>query len=188
MNPGGSTSYTVSAGALNGFSGSVSLSASGLPAGATATFNPSSVATGASSTLTITTTASTPVGSSTLTITGNSGSLTHTATVTLNVTAASDFTLSATPSSRSVKTGGSISYTVRAAALSGFSGSVSLGVSGLPAGAASSFNPTSVTAGASSTLTITTTASTPVGSSTLTITGTSGSLTHTATVTLRDQN
>ena len=188
VNPGGSTSYTVSAAALNGFSGSVSLSASGLPAGATASFNPSSVATGASSTLTITTTASTPVGSSTLTITGTSGSLTHTATVTLNVTAASDFTLSATPSSRSVKPGGSTSYTVSAAALNGFSGSVSLGVSGLPAGATSSFNPTSVTAGASSTLTITTTASTPVGSSKLTITGTSGSLTHTATVTLRDQN
>ena len=89
VNPGGSTSYTVSAGALNGFSGSVSLSASGLPAGATASFNPSSVATGASSTLTITTTGSTPVGSSTLTITGTSSSLTHTATVALNVTSSS---------------------------------------------------------------------------------------------------
>jgi hypothetical protein len=184
VNPGGSTSYTVSAGALNGFSGSVSLSASGLPAGASASFNPSSVATGASSTLTITTTASTPVGSSTLTITGTSGSLTHTATVTLNVTAASDFTLSAAPSSQSVNPGGSTSYTVSAGALNGFSGSVSLSASGLPAGARASFNPSSVATGASSTLTITTTASTPVGSSTLTITGTSGPLTHTATVTL----
>jgi hypothetical protein len=95
-----------------------------------------------------------------------------------------DFTLSATPSSQSVNPGGSSSYTVSAGALNGFSGSVSLSVSGLPAGATASFNPTSVAAGASSILTTTTTASTPVGSSTLTITGTSGSLTHTATVTL----
>ena len=52
-----------------------------------------------------------------------------------------DFTLSATPSSRSVNPGGSTSYTVSAGALNGFSGSVSLGVSGLPAGATASFNP-----------------------------------------------
>jgi hypothetical protein len=95
-----------------------------------------------------------------------------------------DFTLSATPSSQSVSAGGNISYTVSAGALNGFSGSVGLSVSGLPAGATSSFTPSSIAAGASSTLKITTTASTPIGSFTLTITGTSGALTHTATVTL----
>ena len=184
--PGGSTSYTVSTGALNGFSGSVSLSVSGLPAGATVSFSPSSpVAAGSSSTLTITTTASTPISNSTLTITGTSGSLTHTATVTLSVAAAPDFTLSATPTSQSVIPGGSTSYTVSTGVLNGFSGSVSLSVSGLPAGATVSFSPSStVAAGSSSTLTITTTASTPISNSTLTITGTSGSLTHTVTVTL----
>jgi hypothetical protein len=40
---GASTSYAVTAGAVNGFSGTVNLAASGLPAGATATFNPASV-------------------------------------------------------------------------------------------------------------------------------------------------
>jgi hypothetical protein len=82
---GGSTTYTVSVGALNGFTGSVSLSASGLPTGATPTFNPTSITPGTSSTLTITTTTSTPIGSQTITITGTSGALTHTATVTLTV-------------------------------------------------------------------------------------------------------
>jgi hypothetical protein len=42
-----------------------------------------------------------------------------------------------------------------------------------------------VAAGASSSLTVTTTGSAPKGTYTLTITGTSGRLTHTATVSLR---
>ena len=182
VQPGGSTSFTVSSGALNGFSGSVSLSVSGLPAGASASLNPSSVAAGASSILTITTTASTPVGSPTLTITGMSGSLVDTYTVTLNVSP--NFTLAAAPSSFSVNPGGAATYTVSVGALNGFTGSVSLSASGLPSGATASFSPSSVSGSGFSTLTVTTTSSTPIGSPTLTITGTSGSLVHTAPVTL----
>ena len=182
--PGNSASYTVSATALNGFSGSVSLSVSGLPSGATASFNPTSIGGGASSTLTVTTATTTPTGSPTLTITGTSGSLSHSITVTLTVTGSADFTVSATPSTASVSQGSSTPYTVNVGALNGFSGSVSLSVSGLPSGATASFNPTSIGGGASSTLTVTTAATTPTGSPTLTITGTSGSLSHSTTVTL----
>jgi hypothetical protein len=89
VNPGGSTTYTVSVGALNGFSGAVNLSVSGLPTGATAAFSPASVSGTGSSTMTVTTTTSTATGSSTLTITGTSGSLTHTTTVILTVTTSS---------------------------------------------------------------------------------------------------
>jgi len=85
---GGSTSYTVSAGALNGFTGAVSLSATGLPTGASPAFSPASIAPGASSTLTITTATTTPTGNPTITITGTNGTLTHSATVTLTVNAA----------------------------------------------------------------------------------------------------
>jgi len=82
---GGSTTYTVTAAAQNGFTGSIALSAKGLPSGATATFNPTSISTSGSSSLNVTTATSTPTGNSTLTITGTSGSLSHSANVTLVV-------------------------------------------------------------------------------------------------------
>jgi len=181
---GNSASYTVSVGAVGSFSGTVSLAVSGLPAGATAAFNPASVAAGKSSTLTVTTTAGTPVGSSTITITGTSGSLTHSATVALSVTGAPTFTLNITPSSASVTAGGGASYSVSVAAVNGFSGSVNLSVSGLPTGASGSFAPNPVGAGAGSTLGVTTTTATAAGSYSLTITGTSGALTATTHATL----
>jgi hypothetical protein len=44
VNPGGTATYTVSTAALHGFTGTVNLSASGLPGGATASFSPTSIA------------------------------------------------------------------------------------------------------------------------------------------------
>jgi hypothetical protein len=82
---GNSVAYTVSITPQNGFSGTVGLSATGLPGGATASFNPASIAGSGSSALTVTTTGSTPNGNSTITITGASGSLSHTTTVSLIV-------------------------------------------------------------------------------------------------------
>jgi phosphatidylinositol-3-phosphatase len=87
---GGSASYTLSITPSGGFTGTVSLSASGLPSGATPTFSPSAATT--ASTMTVTTTAATPTGSFPVTITGTStstgGTLTHTASATLVVNAA----------------------------------------------------------------------------------------------------
>jgi polygalacturonase/uncharacterized membrane protein len=84
---GSSTAYTVSVAAVGGFSGTVSFSASGLPSGAVASFNPSSVNGSGSSTLGINTAASTPLGTYSVTATGTSGALSHSATVTLVVQA-----------------------------------------------------------------------------------------------------
>jgi hypothetical protein len=96
-----------------------------------------------------------------------------------------DFTIGAMPGTATVVQGSSVAYTVSVGALNGFTGSVSLSVSGLPAGATFAFSPASVTPGTNSTLTITAAANTPTGGpTTLTITGTSGSLSHTTTVTL----
>ncbi|HTD25177.1 MAG TPA: malectin domain-containing carbohydrate-binding protein [Terriglobales bacterium] len=95
-----------------------------------------------------------------------------------------DFTISATPGSQTVAAGSNTSYTVAVAAKNGFTGTVGLGISGLPSGASGSFNPTSVSGSGSSALTVTTSSSTPAGTYTLTITGTSGSLSHSAGVTL----
>jgi len=183
---GSGTSYSVTTTAENGFAGSVALTVSGLPSGATGTFNPTSIGGSGTSTLTIATTAAATPGTYTLTITGSSGALSHTASVTLVVTAAAkpDFTIAATPASQTVTAGSGTTYTVTTTAENGFAGSVALTVSGLPSGATGTFNPTSIGGSGSSTLTIATTASVAAGTYTLTITGASGSLNHTASVKL----
>src|SRR5262249_47621743 len=65
------------------FGGAVSVWASGLPAGVTASFNPASTAT--TSTVTFTASSTATVGTANVTITGTSGTLTHTATVSLTI-------------------------------------------------------------------------------------------------------
>jgi hypothetical protein len=181
---GASTSYAVTIGAVNGFSGTVNLAVSGLPANATGSFSPATVAGSGPATLNITTTGTTPTGSPTLTVTGTSGALTRTTTVGLAVTSPPDFTISAAPGSSTVVQGGSTNYTVTIDALSGFSGTVNLSATGLPASASATFSPASITSAGSATLTVTTAAGTPSGTSSLTITGTSGSLNHSATANL----
>jgi len=179
--PGTSTTYSVSVTPSGGFNGTVSFSVSGLPSGATATFNPTSVTGSGSSTLSIATSSSTPAGNYPLTITATSGNLNHTAKISLQV---ADFSLSASPSSQTVGRNSSTTFTVSVAALGPFSAPVTFLVSGLPARASSSFVPTSVTGSGTTTLTITTKPKTPVGTYTLTIKGKAGSLLHSTTVAL----
>src|SRR6266481_2176803 len=70
---------TITVTPQNGFNGSVSLSASGLPSGVTASFNPSSTA--STSTLTLTASSTAATGTVTVTVTGISGSLSHSTTL-----------------------------------------------------------------------------------------------------------
>ena len=95
-----------------------------------------------------------------------------------------DFSVSVTPTSGSTTPGGSVSATVNTALTNGSAETVTFSTSGLPTGATASFNPTSVLAGGSSALTISTSASTPIGVHTITIIGTSPSNVHTAVFTL----
>jgi VCBS repeat-containing protein len=183
VTPGTGTSYTVSTAALNGFAGSVSLSISGFPSGASATFNPTSISGTGSSTLTVTTSSNTLGGTYPLTITGTSGTVSHSIAVNL-IVAAPDFTIDATPASLSVTRGSSGNYTVTISAVSGFNGAVNLSVTGLPSRTTATFTPTSITGSGTSTLRLTVQSNATRGTSTLTIKGTSGSLTHTKTVTL----
>ena len=83
---GASGTSTISVGALNGFTGTTALSATGLPTGATASFSPASISGAASSTLTLST-GTAAAGSYTVTVTGTSGSLTHSATIAWTITA-----------------------------------------------------------------------------------------------------
>ncbi|HVK20034.1 MAG TPA: M28 family peptidase [Actinokineospora sp.] len=82
---GSSATTTVSTTTTSGSAQTVNLTASGLPAGVTASFAPASVTSGSSSTLTLATTASAAAGTYNVTITGT-GSVTKTATYALTVT------------------------------------------------------------------------------------------------------
>ena len=98
-----------------------------------------------------------------------------------------DFSLLITPASRTISVGGSTSYTFTTTAINGFTGAVSFGIMGLPAGVTGTFSPTSVTGSGSTTLTIKTTTGVSIGNSTMTVTGTSGSLSHNGSATLSIQ-
>ncbi|HEY6229770.1 MAG TPA: hypothetical protein VIW64_00785 [Pyrinomonadaceae bacterium] len=84
---GGSGSATITSTLLGSFNSAVSLSVSGLPSGATASFNPPSFsAPGSGSTLlTISTTANTARGTYNVVVSGSGGGKTHTANLSLTI-------------------------------------------------------------------------------------------------------
>ncbi len=170
----------------SGSAQTVALSASGLPSGVTASFNPTSVTSGGSSTLTLTASATATTGTFTVTVTGTGTSITHTTTVSLTVQApvSNDFSISASPTAVAVTQGQSGTSTISTKLTSGSAQSVALSATGLPANASASFNPSSVNSGSSSTLTLQTASNTPTGTYTITITGTGTSATHSTTVSL----
>ena len=90
------------------------------------------------------------------------------------------------PSSGTVSSGSSASYTIAVSGVNGFNSAVSLACSSLPSGAGCSFNPSSVSPGATpatSTLTVST-VGTAANTYNLTIVGTSGSASHNTSVSL----
>jgi sugar lactone lactonase YvrE len=80
---GSSGTSTLTVTKLNGFTGSVTLAASGLPSGVTATFGTNPTTT--TSVLTLTASSSATLGSATVTIKGTSGSLTVSTTIALTI-------------------------------------------------------------------------------------------------------
>ena len=188
VNGGAGVSYTVSVTPSNGFAENVTLTVT-LPSGASgAQFSVNPITGGAGSSV-LTFTAPATAGTFTVTVTGTSATThkVHSASATLVVNNP-DFSLSATPTSQTVKRGSNAAYTVRVTPSGGFTGTVALtgAVSPVVAnGPTLSFSPTQITGGSgTSTLTARTTTSTPKNTYTITITGTSGSKQHTTTVTL----
>ena len=182
LTPSSSTTDTLTVTGAGGFSGSVTLAVSGLPTGVTGSFgtNPTT----GSSVLTLTASSTAAPGTSTLTITGTSGTLTASTSISLTVSATQtpSFTLAPSAAALSVNQGATATDTVTVMDTGGFSGNVTLAVSGLPTGVTGSFgtNPTT----GSSILTLTASSTAAPGTSKLTITGTSGTLTATTSVTL----
>jgi aldose sugar dehydrogenase len=114
---GGSTSYDVTVTPGNNFAGTVLLSATGLPAGATATFNPATVSflnssAPKSSTLTINAASSTVVGTYNFDVLGTSGSEQNSKTLTLNVVdpGNADLAVTQTVSPNPGTVGGALTY------------------------------------------------------------------------------
>ena len=185
---GGTASTTISTTVSGGFNSAVALSASGLPAGVTASFSPASIASPGSSTLTLTAASTAATGTFNVTVTGTGGGVTHTSTVTLTVNSAAkpDFTVGASPSSLSIPQGASGSATISTAATGGFNSAVTLSASGLPAGVTASFSAGTIAAPGTGTSTLTFTASSTAttGTANVTVTATGGGVTHTSTVVL----
>jgi cellulose 1,4-beta-cellobiosidase len=167
---------------VGGLTGSVSVSATGLPNGLQANFSPNSVnAPGGTIVANFSAQSSTPAGSYPIQIVGTNGTITHSVTITITIPG-TGFTLAPSVSSLSVTQGSSGTDTITVTDLSGFTGTVSFTESGLPSGVTASFSPASSTT--SSVLTLTASATATLGAVTVTVTGTSGSNTATTSFTL----
>ena len=173
----------------NSSTGTVTLSGAAPSGGAVVTLSSSNDAARVPSSVTLptgTSSATFPVNTSAVTsstpvtISASYGGVTQTGSLT--VTAAPNYTLSASPTSLSITQGSGGTATVTVTPLNGFSGSVSLSVSGLPSGVSASFSPNPATT--TSTMTLAASNAATVGTVTATITGTSGTLTRTTTITL----
>jgi len=181
--PSSSGTSTISVTDLNGFTGSVTLTASGLPSGVTAVFgtNPAST----TSVLTLTASASAAAGTYTVTVSGTGSGVTATTTVSLTITGGTktpSYTLTASAPTLSIAEGGTATDTLTVIPLNGFSGTVALTDSGLPSGVTAVFgtNPTT----GSSLITFTASSLATTGAFTVTINGTSGALSESTQITL----
>jgi len=177
---GGSSSSTITVTAQNGLGNPVSLSASGMPAGVGASFNPNST-TGAS-TLTLNVSGATQIGSANITITGTSGNLTRQSTLGLTVLPAGTFTLVPSQPNLSVAQGAQGLSTITVTPSGGFNSAVSLTASGLPSGVTAAFNPTSTKGASTLTFTVSSTAATGIYN--VTVKGTCANLTSSTAIQL----
>jgi hypothetical protein len=182
LSPGAGTTDAISVSPSNGFSSAVSFSASGFPSGASGSFSPNSSASG--TTLTVTTTAAAAAGTYPIVITatapgsGNSSPVSN--SVTLNLVIAvpktPGFTLAAAANPFTLQQNAGGTDNIAVTPVNGFSGTVSLAVSGAPAGVGTGFS--------GNLLIVYPPLSTPTGTYPLTITGTSGSTHATTSVSL----
>ena len=162
----------------------IALTASGVPAGVTASFSPVSVTSGSASTLTFSTTASTTPGTYPIVVTGTANGVTQTVNFSLTVSAPGTLGLSLSTSSATVSAGLSASTVASPTISSGPAVATTLTASGLPTGVTATFAPASLNTGSTSTVTFATATSTATGTYSITVTATSGALTASKVYTL----
>jgi hypothetical protein len=151
---GGSGTVSLAIARGGSFSGSVTLSVGGLPAGLTSSFSPATLdATQTTSVLTVTAGTTAAAGTATLTISASgTGVTTQTATVQLVVTQPV-ITILATPTALGIVAGSSSTVAISIGRSAGYTGAVTLALDNPPAGITGSFSP-SPTQGNASTLTL----------------------------------
>ncbi len=178
INRGASGTSAITITRTGGFTDSVTLGASGLPTGVTASFAPPSTTSG-SSVLTLSASSAATLGAASITVTGTGGGLTRTTPINLTVTQPQtpDFTISASPQALAINRGASGTSAITITRTGGFTADVTLSLGVLPQGLTASFNPNPATGG-SSVLTISASSSASLGAVALTITGTGGGLTR----------
>jgi subtilisin family serine protease len=184
LTPGSAVSSTITVTAVSGFSGVVTLSATGLPGGVTASFVPPSVTGSGNSTLTLTADSTAIPGNYSITLQGAGGALLNTLALTLVVNMQPNFSISASPASLTAGAGSLTSTTITISPMYGFGGVVNLSASGLPPGATASFSPPFVIGSGTATLTITMAPSTASGVYSINVQGASGTLNNGTSVTV----
>ncbi len=189
---GSSVQVKVSTTIGGGFKSAVTLSVGGLPKGLTAAWSPTSIASpgAGSSALTLTAASSIAAGSYALTVTATGGGLTQTASLTVKVTVpAPSFQLGLSKATLTTSPGAKSTITVTVSPMNGFSGSVALSVSGLPAGVTAALSPASVkvSGAVTSTLTIAIASTAKLATTNLTVSGTGGGIAATAPLALTVQ-
>jgi hypothetical protein len=164
LTPGNSTTITLSANGINGFSGSVNVTA---PVIANVTFAPANftVTAGSSQVVTITAAPGAPPASVSGNFSGTAAGIsgTRTAPMTVTIGAAPDFSISVAPPGVTLTPGNSATVTLSSAAINGFSGSINVAAPAIPN---VTFAPANFTipAGGTQTITITAAAGAPPSS------------------------
>jgi uncharacterized membrane protein len=151
------------------FTGAVTLSLGGAPAGVTGSFNPAAP-TGTSSTLIVSVGAAVAPGVYNLTVDGTATAGNRSTPLTLTVSAAANYTLSLNPAALMIKQGANDNTTVTITRTN-FTGAVTLSLGNAPAGVTGSFIPAAPT-GTSSELTVNVGAAVAPGVYNLTVEGT----------------
>jgi len=187
----GTTTLTITS--VNGFRGTVSLSAENVPTGITVRFDPSSlnVPDKTESTVTVEVGSNVSPHSYSITLVATSGNIQKTAELTVTVLSKTqpDFTVSVNPDRLDVIQGRSGTTTLTITPVNGFRGTVSLSVLDPPDGITVSFNPSSLNVPGQTKSAVTVEVGTSVrqGTYTLTFQASSGSIQRTATLNLTVQ-
>ncbi len=180
VNPGNTTTYTVTSTPTGGFAGMVNFSVSGLPTSVSASFSSPTLQGAGDSVISVVTDTTTPLGDYPLTIAATSNGVLHDYTVMLRV-ATPDFDF-VSNNSVSVSTGHNATLQTTIVPKGGFAGIVNFSVSGLPSGV--TLDRANLDSGGPTKLTFRANTNVALGSYPITITASSGTLSHTNLATL----
>jgi hypothetical protein len=165
-----------------GFNAAISFSATGLPAGVTASFTPATFAAPGSGrgTMTVTAGSAAKAGSYLISVAGTSGGITKSVPFTINVTPAADYTLALSATSLNISAGKTGAINLTTTANTGFNSAIGFSLGGLPSGITAVFSKASIAAPGSgvSTLTFSAAKTVAAGTYSVIITATGGGITH----------